>query len=202
MISTFTASGAAAVESEIPDRAPKATKLKYTDKKEDLMFAVQELIDVIVMSVGVGFIFQDVIRVPSTPKTYSYDPLARYSPGSVTRGFFQSDLWFAILVTAPAIIFHELMHKLVALVYGLQATFHAAYFWLGIGVVLKLIGFPFIFFVPGYVSISGVAVPLQNALIAFAGPGTNLLLFGVSWFLLKNRSFLRRYRRCVPILHV
>ncbi|MBI5398414.1 M50 family metallopeptidase [Candidatus Woesearchaeota archaeon] len=166
------------------------------------MFSVQELIDVIIMSLGVGFIFQDVFRVHSAPRTSSYDPLARYRPGGVKPGFFQSDLWFAILVTAPAIIFHELMHKLVALAYGLQATFHAAYFWLGIGIALKLVGVPFIFFVPGYVSISGAAVPLQNALIAFAGPGTNLLLFSASWLLLRNQSFIRRHRRFAPILYL
>lgn len=166
------------------------------------MFSLQEFIDVIIMSIGVGFIFQDVFSVPAKLKTHSYDPLARYSEGIKLRGFFQSDLWFAILVTAPAIIFHELMHKLAALAYGLQATFHAAYFWLGIGVVLKLLNFPFIFFVPGYVSISQGAFPLQHALIAFAGPAMNLFLFCASYLLLRHEQLLRRHRRYIPFLHL
>lgn len=133
------------------------------------MFNLYELIDVIAMTFVVGFIFMDVFR----PKNIS--------------GFNFDDFKISCLVTAPAIILHELMHKLVAVFFGLQATFHAAYNWLVLGVVLKFLG-GFVFFVPGYVSISGIATPLQDLLISFAGPGTNLVLYLISRYLLAYKE--------------
>jgi len=82
---------------------------------------------------------------------------------------------------------------LTALSFGLEATFHAAYTWLGIGLILKLINFPFLFFVPGFVSYSGAGVePLARAFIAFSGPGVNLLLFLFATVALKRKWF-RKY---------
>ena len=72
---------------------------------------------------------------------------------------------------------------------GLFATFHAAYTWLGLGVVLKLVGAPFVFFVPAYVAHSAAALPWQSALIAFAGPGVNLILWlGAAYILKKSKN--------------
>ncbi|MBI5065238.1 M50 family metallopeptidase [Candidatus Woesearchaeota archaeon] len=137
------------------------------------MFTLYELFDVIVMTIAVGFIFMDVFR----PKNIS--------------GFSFEDFKISCLVTAPAIILHELMHKLVAVFFGLQATFHAAYNWLVLGIVLKLIG-GFVFFVPGYVSTSGISTPLQELLISFAGPGTNLALYLISRYLLAYKEITNK----------
>ncbi|PIN81964.1 hypothetical protein COV11_00465 [Candidatus Woesearchaeota archaeon CG10_big_fil_rev_8_21_14_0_10_30_7] len=134
-----------------------------------MIFIFQELIDVVLMTLVVGFIFMDVFK----QRQYNY-------------GFNWEDLKFSCMVTSPAIILHELMHKLVAVYFGLNATFHAAYTWLFFGVILKLLG-GFIFFVPGYVSMSGFVLPYQKFLIAFAGPGTNLVLYLVSSYVLKNK---------------
>ncbi len=136
-----------------------------------MIFTLRELFDVIIMTLAVGYIFMDMFR---------RNPI----------GFDKKAFCFACLVTAPALIAHELAHKFVALSFGLQAEFHAAYFWLILGVILKLIRFNFIFFVPAYVSIGAAGmsvIPLQSALIAFAGPLLNLVLFVVSWALLKKR---------------
>jgi len=136
-----------------------------------MIFTLRELFDVIVMTLAVGYIFMDMFR--------------RHPVGFDKRAF-----WFACLVTAPALIVHELAHKFVALSFGLQAEFHAAYFWLILGVILKLIRFNFIFFVPAYVSIgaAGMSVlPSQMALVAFAGPLLNLVLFVVAWASLKQK---------------
>jgi len=100
-------------------------------------------------------------------------------------GFDWHAFWFAAMVTAPAIILHELGHKITALSFGLTAEFHAAYTWLAIGVILKLISFPFIFFVPAYVSIGGNPTVLQQVLTAFAGPCVNLVLFITAYVVLK-----------------
>ena len=98
----------------------------------------------------------------------------------------------AISVTAPAIILHEVGHKLIALSYGLQATFSAHYLGLGIGLMLKLLGSPILFFIPAYVATSGSAGHLPNALIAFAGPLINLILWFVSKLVLMNSKGLSK----------
>ncbi len=139
------------------------------------MFSLNELIDVVFMTLGVGYIFVDMFKRPIE----DYDPLHSHK-------FSRNDLWFACLVTAPAVILHELMHKLVALYFGLSATFHAAYGWLAFGIIMKWLNTGLVFFVPGYVSISGVAGPLQSAAIAFAGPATNGILYLVASYMVKH----------------
>lgn len=154
------------------------------------LITFMEVVDAAIMTVILGFIFKDIFR---SPQPVEYDPL---------RGGFRAprqldlaNLKFAMLVTAPAIILHELGHKFVAMVFGLDATFHASYWGLGIGVALKLIGSPIIFFVPAFVSYPGGATNLQNALIAFAGPGVNLLLWlGAALALKKARRLSSRQR--------
>jgi Zn-dependent protease len=145
-----------------------------------MIFSLQELVDAIVMTVGVGYIFMNIFRLKT-----------------LRAGFDWNALWFACLVTAPALILHELAHKFAAMAAGMQATFHAAYTWLGIGVVLKLVGSPFIFFVPAYVSIGCAGAscsmpPIVSASIAFAGPGLNLLLWISSWAILKYHKLRSR----------
>lgn len=140
-----------------------------------VLVTFSELRDVIIMTLAVGYIFMDFFR------------MKRHI---IPQGFDWRLLWFACLVTAPAIIFHELAHKFTAILSGLQASFHAAYFFLGIGVLLKLVHSPFIFFVPGYVTIDCASPPCTTdpaifAGVAFAGPALNLILFLVSWAILK-----------------
>ncbi len=123
-----------------------------------------EIFDLALMIAIVGYIFMDYFKKPvevcsSIPKF----------------GFDWESFKFACLITAPAIVLHELAHKFVALALGLSATFHASYSWLGIGLLLRFFS-NIIFFVPGYVSISP-ATPLQAVLTAAAGPLVNLLLF-------------------------
>ena len=155
-----------------------------------MIFTPQEIIDAIIMSLGVGFIFKDLIS-DSIPR--EYDPLKVNPFGIDWKGF-----WIAVAITAPAVVVHELAHKITALIYGLTATFHAAYTWLLIGIVLKLFNAPFIFFVPGYVSISGYASPLIHALVAFAGPFLNLVLWLSAYTLYKFK--IVRKKKYVPIL--
>lgn len=134
------------------------------------LITISELLNALIMSIIVGFIFSDYVN------------LKRVQHIGFRFRFSLRDLLFSSGVVAPAIILHELGHKFVALSFGLQATFNVAYTWLGIGLLLKLFNFGFIFFVPAYVSIIGKTTPLANALIAFAGPGVNILLYWVSSF--------------------
>jgi len=145
-----------------------------------MILSLSELFDAALMTFAVGYIFMGIFQAKA-----------------LRIGFDWQSFWMACLVTAPALILHELAHKFVAMAAGLQATFHAAYMWLGIGVLLKLVYAPFIFFVPAYVSIGCAAqpcaiLPLVSAMTAFAGPFLNLVLWMTSWAVLKNSKIRSR----------
>ena len=148
-----------------------------------------EIIDLIAMTVFVGYIFSDIIPI----RREHYDPLTHYQ-----KRFDFEALKFAIMATAPAIIVHELAHKFVALSFGLNAVFYAFYrntlfLTLGIfAIISKLTGFGFLFFVPGFVSISGSGTHLQFALSALAGPLVNLILWLGSGFILKSKKYRKK----------
>lgn len=153
------------------------------------MITLNEIFDAVIMTIAVGYIFSDMFKI------------YLYSPRRLELSYSSFD-WYAFkvacLITAPAIVFHELAHKFVAISFGLQATFHAAYFWLFLGIMLKTMRFPFIFFVPGYVSIGCARlacniVAYQSSLIAFAGPFMNFVLFCISYGLMQlkiNKKYL------------
>ncbi len=150
-----------------------------------MILSIPEIIDMVIMIAIVGWIFSDIFR---KPEKEDYDPLRQYK-----RRYINWDNFiFAALVTAPAILFHELAHKFVALSFGLNATFQAAYMFLLLGIIMKLMNFGFIFFVPAYVSISATASPLISAIISLAGPLTNLILWIVSLIFLKTMNLKRR----------
>lgn len=150
------------------------------------VFTGQELFDMIVMTVAAGYIFMDFFKpAPSD------DPVQTYRRSVSARDKF---LYSAALV-APAIILHELGHKFVGLFFGQTAVFHAAYTWLGVGVVLKLISAPFIIMVPAYVSIIGDPTQLQSLLIAGAGPAVNAAIWGVAFVVLKTQRLSERMGR-------
>jgi len=156
-----------------------------------------EIIDILIMTLALGFIFKDFFR-PHVRVSDNYDPLEYYK--SKKSMFDWQNMKFAIIVTAPAIILHEFGHKFVAIMFGATATFHAAYMWLGVGIVLKLIGSSFLFFVPAYVSHTAVATPLHSAAIAFAGPAVNLVLWVCAWGVLK--AGIKVNQRTGSILHL
>ncbi len=137
--------------------------------------SVWEIVQLVILTVAVGYIFSGFIQRPK-------------SPYEIVKRFDWEDLKFAAMVAAPAIVLHEFGHKFVALFFGLEATFHIWPTGLLIGVVLKLVSSPFLFLAPAYVSISSGATALQSVLIAFAGPAMNLLLWGLSYFMLKTKK--------------
>lgn len=149
-----------------------------------------EIFDAIVMSLAIGYIFMGFFSRFNTFRRHNYYDI---------RGarFPWHDLWFSAALVAPAILFHELGHKLLALSFGMGAVFNASYFGLLLGIGLKLMNSPFLFFIPAYVSISGGGTPLQTSAIAFAGPFVNLVLWLGSVYLLKSVKLPRKY---VPFL--
>lgn len=149
------------------------------------LITIPELFDMVIMTAVVGYIFSSIFRKPVGE---DYDPLKHFR-----AGFDWSNFYYAAAITAPAIILHELAHKFVALSFGMQATFQAAYFFLFLGLLLKLMNFGFIFFVPAYVSILGKGTALQFALVAGAGPFMNLFLWLSALFLLKYKLINAKY---------
>ena len=145
-----------------------------------------EIFDMILMTLVVGFVFKDTFK-DQYKKTE--DALEKYL--RKTTKFNWDDFYFAIIVAAPANIVHELGHKIVALSFGFSAEFNASYFWLAIVLILKLISFPILFFVPAYVSIIGNPTDLEQVLTAFAGPFINLLLFLTAWIVLKTHKKIK-----------
>ena len=135
------------------------------------------------MSAALGYIFMDAF--PHRPRKITEEYYASFQ-----RHFDWNNFWFACAVTVPSIILHEMGHKFVAMWFGLGATFHAAYTWLLLGILLKILNTGLIFFIPGYVSMSGTGLPLQMALVAFAGPFWHLILWLGSKSILKSNHRL------------
>lgn len=157
-----------------------------------VFLSLSEVFDIVLMSLVVGFIFKDAFRPPVNWRDPD-DVLKDVTPGFKVSKL--SDYWFAVLLVAPSIIFHEFGHKFTAMAFGLSAEFHAAYVWLGIGVLLKLVLPGFVFFVPAYTSIVGNATPLQDAAISFAGPAVNLIFWLGSWAYLQYALSAATHRR-------
>ncbi len=139
-----------------------------------------EILKLAATSLVLGFIFMGLFS--RKPKTV-YDMMHK-------KRFRWEDLWFATLIAAPAVVLHELAHKFVAMSFGYSASFEIFYFGLGLGLVLRLINSPFLIIAPGYVTIPGMvdSLPFVYRLIAFAGPLTNLVLWGVSFIVIKTKK--------------
>lgn len=138
------------------------------------LISLLEIIYIIIVTLVIGYIFSGYIKRP-------IDLKPRFK-----------DIKLAIIIAAPGIIFHELAHKFVALSFGLAAKFYIWTFGLILALLLRVFNSPFLILAPGYVTISG-GTPGQLSLIAFAGPFTNLLLFFVSYLLLKKKNIKRKY---------
>lgn len=140
----------------------------------------EEIIAMAITIAFVGYIFSDIF-----PKKIKYLDI-----GTGPR-FDAESFKFAAIVAGSAIIMHELGHKSLAMGFGMQATYQAAFTWLIIGLIMKLMNFGFIMLVPAFVSISGTGSPLEFSLIAIAGPLVNLLLWLVFSRLAKSKKLSR-----------
>ena len=143
---------------------------------------IKEILDLIVVTIALGYIFSAYIKRPKTELELVYPRF----------GLSWDDFKFAVIVTAPAVLLHELAHKFVAIALGLTATFKAFYAGLGIGVFLRVINSPLIILAPGYVVIPPSTSNLAVFLTALSGPLTNLLLFFLAGYILNNKRKLTR----------
>ena len=150
------------------------------------LISIMEVVDIIIMSLFLGYLFHDLIKLPKKPTEML-----------IQKGFDWESYKFTTLCIAPSIIIHELAHKFVAMGYGMQATFHAFYaqsftFLLGMfAIAAKIFSLGFFLIVPGFVSIQGTGTPLTFALIAFAGPAVHLVFWGISKLIIKSKPNLK-----------
>ena len=140
-----------------------------------VLITIKEIIYLLITTAVVGYIFSGFTT--------------KFKKGlDYFKGFDFEDFKLSILVASPGIILHELMHKFVAMFYGLSAQYYISVFGLIIGSALKFFSFPFIILAPGYVGIVGSTTTLQSVLISFAGPFTNLVLWISSYYYLKHKG--------------
>src|SRR3990170_1573337 len=111
-----------------------------------MIFGVWEIIQILITILAIGFIFSAPLRRPRADEL----DLADY------KNNFWGDIKFGVAAAAPAVILHEFSHKFLALGYGFDAVYNASFWGLGIGIFLKMLAPGFLFFIPGYVAISGI----------------------------------------------
>lgn len=138
-----------------------------------------EIMDIVLMSLATGYIFMDMFRRPNTEE----DPVLAYQK----QTSFKERFLYSLALVSPAIILHEFGHKFVAMSFGLEATFNAAYPFLAVGIFLKLLSFPFLIIVPAYISTVGASAQ-QTFWIALAGPVVNGLLYIISYYMVQKST--------------
>ncbi|MBD3249559.1 hypothetical protein GF336_05950 [Candidatus Woesearchaeota archaeon] len=150
---------------------------------------ISEIIAIIAMIFGIGYIFSDYFR----KEPEDADEMLKY----YSR---RSNAWentkFAAMVTAPPLVLHEFAHKIAAMSFGATAVLKAPYFMYLIVILLKMMHFPLLFFVGGYVSHSPLAAG-PSAVVAVAGPLTNFLIWGVCVLIVKYNWLDSRYNKII-----
>jgi Zn-dependent protease len=162
----------------------------------------------VLMTLILGFLFHDIFRKPVEADADILEHYRKKSYGPL--GIEWHDFWWSAAIIAPSIIIHEFGHKFIALAFGLSANFHGACstaylatggflnFYCGltlVTIILKIIGFGFLFFVPAFVAVGDGGTHLQYALISFAGPCVNLIFWLAGAYLLKNKKYVRRMKK-------
>ncbi|AEH37843.1 Zn-dependent protease [Halopiger xanaduensis] len=126
----------------------------------ELTFSDQELFDLGVAWLALSLAFA-LLRTPI--RTNAIDVV-----------YLATMTGLSLVTVGVAFLLHELAHKVVAVEYGQIAEFRADYQMLFLALMSALAGF--LFAAPGAVYHRGQITQRENAIIALAGPITNLLL--------------------------
>lgn len=128
---------------------------------------VHLVVSIVILSVIFGFLL-----IGKTPDLLQLAPRTAFN----AREFY-AVLPSTLLIVLPAFVLHELSHKILAQRYYLWAEYRAQFGWLGIVLVLNLLGpLPIPFVLPGFVQIVGDATIEDNGKISAVGPATNLVI--------------------------
>jgi len=156
-----------------------------------MVFTLIEIVEIAITTLLIGYIFSGFIRKPMSP----LDKILGL--GRKKKLFDWGDLKYAAMITAPAIILHELGHKFAGIAFGVPAFYHgvltggSTIVVMNIfAIILRVISAGFIFFVPGYVAVEQSVDAITMGWIAFAGPAVNLAL----WFISKRMLESGKYR--------
>ncbi|MBT5274875.1 hypothetical protein HOH11_02085 [Candidatus Woesearchaeota archaeon] len=142
------------------------------------IISFEEIIKLLILTIALGYIFSGFIQRPRKVLDY-LRPFPAFD-----------DIKYAAIIIAPAIIFHELAHKAVGLYFGFDSVLGISTLGLGLGVILRFIKSPIIFFIPAFVISSGASYfPAKFALLALAGPATNFALYWLSEWALISRKW-------------
>ena len=153
-----------------------------------MLQALVEILNLVLLTIVIGYIISGYIKHP------------KKSPRSQGNRFFDwDDFKFSILIAAPGIVIHELFHKFFAIGFGASASFQIFPIGIILGIILRLLHSPFVILAPGFVVISPDAglASAQMALVAFAGPLVNLMLWLAPTFILRLRK--RKLSKSVTI---
>lgn len=142
-----------------------------------------EIIAIIGMAIFAGLIFQGIFK---RSREENYDPLKQ-----VQKRFDKEEIIYAAKIVGPAIVFHEIAHKVAAMSFGATATLHAPWTMYVFVLLLRLINFPVIFFIGGYVAHTPLPA-LQSAVVAVSGPLVNLALWLIPLYILKQNKIKKR----------
>lgn len=143
-----------------------------------MIITPEEIVYILFLTVVLGYIFSGYIRYPII------HPL---------NGKQQwQDIKFASMISAPAVILHELGHKFVAMAFGFPAVFKIFWPGLGLGVILRAMNSPFLILAPGYVTMPLDTPAGPMVLIAFAGPFVNLVLWLGSAYYIKTHKRIKQ----------
>ena len=128
------------------------------------------------------------IAIVSAVVAYIFSGYMQMYLGGIGSRLNWQTLKLSLIVSAPAIILHELGHKFVGLAFGLPAVFKVFWEGLGLALILRWINSPILLLAPAYVVIPE-ALPIQKFFIAFAGPAVNLVLWlGAGYYLKTNKT--------------
>ncbi|MBS3159839.1 hypothetical protein J4436_03545 [Candidatus Woesearchaeota archaeon] len=140
-----------------------------------MIFTPTEILYILITIVAITYIFSSVIKLPCREFNI--------------KKIDTEQIKFAFIITAPAIILHEMGHKFIAIFMGLEAHYEVWFLGLIIGLILRFLNFGFIFLAPGYVTFS-TSSNLEIILIAGAGPFINLILWLIPYFIIKHKKNL------------
>ena len=155
------------------------------------LITFNEIMDIVIMTLAIGYIFSSFIRREPSGE---YDPLKYYEKNPIIE-----NIKFGAMIAAPAVVLHELAHKFVAMGFGAQATLHAPYEMYAIIILLRLINFPIMFFVGGYVEHTPLPA-LQSSIVSIAGPLINLALWLASMMIIRFNITSKKHYKIIAII--
>jgi len=147
-----------------------------------MLISLIEFLYLIILIAAVAYVFSDLIQEP-----VKRDVLEKYKK----KYFNWQGIKYAALIAAPGVVLHELAHKFVAMGFGLEASFFIWPTGIALAIILKVLSTGFILLAPGYVAIAG-ASGLQSAIISFAGPAINGLIWLTCFLILKYKKNMTR----------